>query len=362
MQEKFTAAIVAALVMGMLSSTETPAQTQNLTVTKVAPSPPPFFLLREKDPRPGDPGAARPRPQDPPKPLVSASAALISLYCMHDYVTQGNMLQGYNISAGFERQRMSQASHVTGAQSARQSVTIKGSATVVDGDYGRLFLFANGSFAYYALVNGYNADRFLIDVMDKDRKSNSVALTIVPVDQRPAASIIAVDGVARSPDGKPHIFAAYAAKKDDTIHGGPGDDMLLGWSGADKLLGGPGNDVLFGEYGPDTLWGGPGADIFVASSFDVFGSYSGYHYDVVKDFEPHEGDVLFLGEAFAEKDVVRNNPLNFIRSRQTGAGTMIEVLVRPNATTEPAWRDVFLLENQRNVNLEALIESGNVLF
>ena len=352
---KFMAALVAALVTGILSNTATPAQTQNQRFIPIAPA----LGVAWDDPIPDNPGQERP---SPPKPPVSTSASLVSLYCMHDYVSQGNMLGGYNISAGFERKRMSQITHIRAAQSAKQSVTIKGSATVLDGDYGRLFLFANGSFAYYALVNGHNADRFLIDVVDRDWKSSTVALTMVPVDGRQGANFITVNGIARSPDGKPHIFAAYEAKKDDTIHGGPGDDVLLGWSGADKLMGGPGNDVLFGEYGPDTLWGGPGADIFVANRFDVFGSYDGYHHDIIKDFDPQQGDVLFLGEAFADREAARKNPRDFVRSRETGAGTMIEVLVRPDAGTAPAWRDVFLLENQRNVNLGALIESGNVLF
>jgi hypothetical protein len=360
MQGKFAAALVAAIVTGILSSTETTAQIQNRKFAEFAP---PITRWTLDNPVLGTPDVARISPQDPPKPQLSTAASLVSLYCMHDYVHQGNLLNGYSISAGFDRKRMSRATHVTGAQSAKQSVKIKGSATAVYGEYGILFLFANGSFAYYAVIDGRNADRFLIDVTDRDGKSNSVAFTIVPVDGRHGANFVTVEGVARSPDDKPHIFAAYKAKKDDTIHGGPGDDVLLGWSGADKLRGGPGNDVLLGEYGPDTLWGGPGADIFVANSFDVLGSYDGYHHDVVKDFNPNEGDVLFLGEVFADKDAARNNPLDFVRSRETGTGSMIQVFVKAkNATTDPEWRDVFLLENQRGVNLKALVESGNVLF
>jgi hypothetical protein len=42
--------------------------------------------------------------------------------------------------------------------------------------------------------------------------------------------------------------------------GGPGDDVLTGWTGADLLIGGPGSDVLAGLDGADQLDGGTGSD------------------------------------------------------------------------------------------------------
>ena len=47
-----------------------------------------------------------------------------------------------------------------------------------------------------------------------------------------------------------------------TLNGGPGDDTLVGDSGADTLNGGPGNDMLRGKGGNDTLNGDAGDDTF----------------------------------------------------------------------------------------------------
>lgn len=46
-----------------------------------------------------------------------------------------------------------------------------------------------------------------------------------------------------------------------TIRGGPGDDVLTGGAGNDKLIGGPGNDELNGRGGNDELIGGSGGDV-----------------------------------------------------------------------------------------------------
>ncbi|MBS1678226.1 MAG: hypothetical protein JST08_12675 [Actinobacteria bacterium] len=46
-----------------------------------------------------------------------------------------------------------------------------------------------------------------------------------------------------------------------TIRGGPGNDVLIGGAGNDKLIGGPGDDELNGRGGNDMLLGGPGDDV-----------------------------------------------------------------------------------------------------
>ncbi|MCP5200843.1 MAG: putative Ig domain-containing protein [Gammaproteobacteria bacterium] len=48
--------------------------------------------------------------------------------------------------------------------------------------------------------------------------------------------------------------------------GGPGDDVLAGGDGADRLAGGPGDDRLRGGAGADRLYGGPGADVIHAGA------------------------------------------------------------------------------------------------
>jgi len=50
---------------------------------------------------------------------------------------------------------------------------------------------------------------------------------------------------------------------DNTLSGGPGNDLLLGGNGNDTLQGGAGNDVLSGGNGEDTLIGGPGTDVML---------------------------------------------------------------------------------------------------
>lgn len=55
---------------------------------------------------------------------------------------------------------------------------------------------------------------------------------------------------------------------DDTLRGGNGEDILLGGDGADELLGENGVDVLRGDAGNDTLNGGNGADNLTGGADD----------------------------------------------------------------------------------------------
>jgi Ca2+-binding RTX toxin-like protein len=73
---------------------------------------------------------------------------------------------------------------------------------------------------------------------------------------------------------------------DDTLLGKDGDDTLSGGAGRDKLAGGSGDDVLTGGSGKDKLKGDGGADVFVLAR--------GFDKDVVKDFDPGEGDRIDL--------------------------------------------------------------------
>ncbi|UOM35285.1 hypothetical protein [Acuticoccus sp. I52.16.1] len=70
-------------------------------------------------------------------------------------------------------------------------------------------------------------------------------------------------------------------KGNDILDGGVGHDRLDGGGGHDRLSGGAGNDKLAGGRGNDVMTGGDGRDVF-----DAFGSGR----DVVRDFDPHEGD------------------------------------------------------------------------
>ena len=55
---------------------------------------------------------------------------------------------------------------------------------------------------------------------------------------------------------------------DDTLRGKGGDDRLLGGNGADRLAGGGGDDTALGGIGADTLIGGRGADLLRGNSGD----------------------------------------------------------------------------------------------
>jgi Ca2+-binding RTX toxin-like protein len=48
------------------------------------------------------------------------------------------------------------------------------------------------------------------------------------------------------------------------LHGGRGDDIILGGDGADRLLGGEGRDLLIGGVGADRIQGKADEDILIA--------------------------------------------------------------------------------------------------
>jgi hypothetical protein len=131
----------------------------------------------------------------------------------------------------------------------------------------------------------------------------------------PRSQIVAVVETAASTqiasiDAPPVAPALLAA----LIHGGDGDDLLIGTTRAERLVGGPGNDTLDGGGGHDTLdggagddriiltsdaiaYGGAGADTFVVSAPTVLGNAETL-LGAVFDFKTSEGDRLTaaLGE------------------------------------------------------------------
>jgi cyclophilin family peptidyl-prolyl cis-trans isomerase len=58
----------------------------------------------------------------------------------------------------------------------------------------------------------------------------------------------------------------FGGKGNDTLLGGPADDILVGGNGNDVILGNAGRDLLIGGNGADVLLGGPGQDILVADA------------------------------------------------------------------------------------------------
>jgi Ca2+-binding RTX toxin-like protein len=89
---------------------------------------------------------------------------------------------------------------------------------------------------------------------------------------------------------------------DDLLNGGAGTDSLYGRVGNDRLYGGDGNDIVdagdgddevAGDRGTDSMTGGSGADHFYFN--DLTASNAVYGIDTVMDFNPAEGDQLWLG-------------------------------------------------------------------
>lgn len=61
--------------------------------------------------------------------------------------------------------------------------------------------------------------------------------------------------------GDDRLYAANFATRGDRLHGGPGNDLLVGARGVnDWLHGGPGNDALHGDTERDVMHGGSGRD------------------------------------------------------------------------------------------------------
>jgi len=81
----------------------------------------------------------------------------------------------------------------------------------------------------------------------------------------------------------------------DTLDGGDGHDILKGGWGDDSMFGGPGNDTLDGSFGNDTLYGGEGDDVLSGGSgADTFQFVIAKTNDIIRDFNPLEGDVIWV--------------------------------------------------------------------
>jgi len=64
-------------------------------------------------------------------------------------------------------------------------------------------------------------------------------------------------------NGGSGVDAGFGGEGDDRIAGGGGDDIAFGGAGDDTLLGGPGDDLLVGGSGADLMKGSTGNDVLV---------------------------------------------------------------------------------------------------
>jgi hypothetical protein len=149
--------------------------------------------------------------------------------------------------------------------------------TTVEGDYGQLKLYPDGSYTYTYNPGKEGAEVFVYTVMDYDGDTSSTYL------------LITSDEVLRGDLGN------------NILVGGVGHDVLMGMEGNDDLSGGGGNDFLLGDAGNDVLVGGPDADTMTGGEgSDTFkyavGDLDGSSVDHILDFHVgatgEGGDVL----------------------------------------------------------------------
>jgi Ca2+-binding RTX toxin-like protein len=98
-----------------------------------------------------------------------------------------------------------------------------------------------------------------------------------------------------------------------TLDGGPGNDTLIGGSGAERFLGGPGNDFVVGGRGSDLAFLGDGNDTFVWNPGDGSDTVEG---------ENGTDAMVFNGANIAERFTLSANGSRALFTRDVGNVTM----------------------------------------
>jgi Ca2+-binding RTX toxin-like protein len=103
---------------------------------------------------------------------------------------------------------------------------------------------------------------------------------------------------------------------DDRIFCGSGDDVAYGGEGNNYLSGYKGNDILDAGSGYGKLYGGEGADTFV---FDLYG------YDIVRDFNPAEGDKIELRDILTDYDPLTTVITDFVKISESNGNSYLYI-------------------------------------
>ena len=278
-------------------------------------------------------------------------------YCTNDYFISGNLMSGLNPGGGTINPDYSSFDTPTKvyavSSAAGGTQTTTGDVSVIDGLYGKLYVFANGAYVYYA-NGGEHTESFTYWLKDFDGDTSAATFTVTSQNTHAGnASIIVVNGATNGNDGA-NALVSYAAGVNDTVFAGGGDDVIMSWSGNDQIHGGAGNDTLIGEYGSDMLWGDSGADVFVSSRTDFNGDYLGRLYDTIMDFNAGEGDVIDLTALIDNGSAAQGAINSYVRSINSGGGSMLQV------NDAGVWRDAVYVNGQQNLDVQALLNSGNL--
>ena len=153
----------------------------------------------------------------------------------------------------------------------------KGKLTVKDAAYKSLALIDAAGSEFTTVLGGSTAK-----LNDDDPAKVTVA-----------SAVEVIDASART-----KTITITANKRDNSIVGGAGKDIIWAGKGNDFLQGNAGNDKLYGGDGSDTLWGGKGNDTLTGGlGVDVFIYESGDGHDVIADFD--DNDILQIAGTYS---------------------------------------------------------------
>ena len=150
-----------------------------------------------------------------------------------------------------------------------------------------------GELLAYGKLAGWTEGRILLNRYIQAARESGVLETFTTALGKEAIDLISQ---TKGTDGDDVLQdVEWSGKKDVTLSGGAGDDMLVGGEGSDGLYGGAGDDILIagagddrleGDAGNDTLIGGEGNDkLYGGSGDDTYVFAKGHGSDYVLDGE-----------------------------------------------------------------------------
>ena len=129
----------------------------------------------------------------------------------------------------------------------------------------------------------------------------------------------------------------------------PGNDILIGGAGDDRMYGEAGDDLIIMGDGADQAWGGSGRDIF---AFDIFDDAP----DIIHDFQTGvAGDTLNITDILTNYDPLDSLISDFVRLTATSGGTQVEVMKGGD------FELLVTLDGVHGVDLSTLIANGNLV-